>query len=84
MPKIKWTKTFEKRFAKLPERVKELTYKQLDLFIANRAHPSLRLEKLTENIWAFSVTMNYRVTFQFDNGDILLRKIGTHDILRHP
>jgi len=84
MPKIKWTRAYEKRFAKLPENVKETTYKQLDLLIANPTYPSLRLEKLTEDIWAFSVTMNYRVTFQYDNGDILLRKIGTHDILRHP
>jgi len=42
------------------------------------------LEKLTKEIWAFSVTMNYRVTFQYDNGDIMLRKIGTHDVLRRP
>lgn len=84
MAKIKWTKTFEKRFAKLPENVKKTTYKQLDKLLANPAYPSLRLEKLTKTIWAFSVTMNYRVTFQYDNGDILLRKIGTHDILRNP
>lgn len=84
MPKIKWTKTFEKRFAKLPKSIKETTYTKLDLLIANRAHPSLRLEKLSKDIWVFSVTMNYRVTFQYDNGDILLRKIGTHDILRNP
>jgi len=82
--RIRWTRSFEKQFRKLSKEIREATYRKLRLLLENPSHPSLRLEKLTDEIWAFSVTMNYRVTFQYFNGDILLRKIGTHDILRRP
>jgi len=84
MRKIRWTKSFERQFRKLGREIQEATYQKLSLLVENPPHPSLRLEKLTDEIWAFSVTMNYRVTFQYFEGDILLRKIGTHDVLRRP
>lgn len=43
--------------------IQEATYQKLYLLVEDSSHPSLRLEKLSEEIWAFSVTMNYRVTF---------------------
>ena len=84
MRKVRWTNKFEKQFAKVRKEIQEGTYQKLSLLVENPTHPSLRLEKLTQDIWAFSVTMNYRVTFQYSDGDILLRKIGTHDILHRP
>lgn len=84
MRKVRWSKSFEKRFAKMQKEIQKATYKKLDFLVEDPSHPSLRLEKLTKDIWAFSVTMKYRVTFQYSDGDIVLRKIGTHDILRRP
>lgn len=84
MRKIRWTKSFKKQFMKVRKEIQKATYKKLDFLAEDPGHPSLRLEKLTKDIWAFSVTMNYRVTFQYSDGDIVLRKIGTHDILRRP
>jgi hypothetical protein len=31
-----------------------------------------------------SITMNYRVTFEVDEERVILRAIGTHDVLRRP
>jgi len=38
----------------------------------------------TENVFEFSVTMNYRVTYQKSDEIAYLRRIGTHDVLNHP
>jgi hypothetical protein len=40
--------------------------------------------KGTPGIWEMSVTMSYRITFEIDGERVLLRRIGTHDILRRP
>ena len=31
-----------------------------------------------------SITMNYRVTFRLEESRVVLRAIGTHDVLRRP
>ena len=71
----------------MSKEIRERTYQKLDLWIANPSHPSLRIKlvKGWHNVWEMSVTMNYRITFEYEDGDrIRLRKIGTHDILRNP
>lgn len=40
--------------------------------------------KGTDRIWEMSVTMNYRLTFEVEGERVVLRRIGTHDILRQP
>ncbi len=35
----------------------------------------------TPGVWELRVSQNYRLTFQFEQESILLRRIGTHDIL---
>ena len=37
----------------------------------------------TPGIWEMSVTRDYWITFQRDGNVVLLRNIGTHDILKH-
>ena len=36
------------------------------------------------SIWELQVSQNCRLTFQFEQESILLRRIGTHDILNRP
>jgi len=57
---------------------------KLALYENNPRHPSLRVKKIqgVGNIWEMSVTKSYRITFQRKEEIILLRNIGTHDILR--
>jgi mRNA-degrading endonuclease YafQ of YafQ-DinJ toxin-antitoxin module len=35
-----------------------------------------------ENIWEASVTMSYRITYEIIGETLILRRIGTHDILK--
>lgn len=78
---------FEKCFKRLPKDIQETFAKKIKLLISsNMAHPSLRVKKIqgTQLIWEASITMNYRITFELIEGGILLRRIGTHNILNTP
>ena len=83
---IVFTPSFERLFKRLPKRIREATYQKLALFLQDPAHPSLRVKRIrgTNRIWEMSITMNYRLTFEVDEQRVLLRRIGTHDILRKP
>jgi hypothetical protein len=35
-----------------------------------------------EDIWGASVTLSYRITYEVSGETLVLRRIGTHDILR--
>lgn len=80
------TERFKKDFKRLPTEVRERTGKVLELFVSNPRHPSLHVKKMegTPDIWEFRVSDNYRMTFQFVQEGMLLRRIGTHNVLRHP
>jgi mRNA-degrading endonuclease RelE of RelBE toxin-antitoxin system len=86
MREIVFTRTFERLFKRLPKRIRNETYEKLALFLEDPAHPSLRVKRIrgTERIWEMSITMNYRLTFEVDEERMLLRRIGTHDVLRKP
>ncbi len=80
------TRTFERLFKRLPKDIQEQAYEKLALLLEDPSHPSLRVKKMkgTAAIWELSVTMNYRITFEVNAERVLLRRIGTHDILREP
>ena len=75
---------FRKDYRTLSKDIQETFEIKLPLFLGNPRHPSLRVKRLigTADRWEGSVTTNYRFTFQFTEGKILFRRIGTHDILR--
>ena len=77
---------FKKMFGKLPIDIQDRTGDTLERFLSNARHPSLHVKKMegSPDIWEMRVTENYRITFQYVREGILLRKIGTHDVLRHP
>ena len=80
------TERFKKDFKRLPREVQERTAKALELWVSNPRHPSLHAKKMegAPGIWELRVSDNYRITFQFVEEGVLLRKIGTHNILRQP
>jgi len=80
------TRRFQKDYRKLPSEIKEAFKQKLELLVSDPSHPSLRHRKMagTENVFEFSVTMNYRVTYQKSDEIAYLRRIGTHDVLNHP
>lgn len=80
------TRTFERLFKRLPEKIQDQTYEKLALYLENPSHPSLRVKpvKGAPGIWEMSISMSYRITFQVEGERVLLRRVGTHDILRQP
>lgn len=61
--------------------IKDKSKKQLQLFLDNPKHSSLRLHKLTgkHDEWSMSIDRSMRLTFQYVPDGILLIDIGTHD-----
>ena len=60
--------------------------KQLGLLLSNPQHPSLNIKKMNDprNIWEGRVTVSYRFTLQVQDDIYILRKVGTHDMLKNP
>ncbi len=84
--KLLFTKTFIRDYRKLPQQIQKTTDKQLGLLLSNPKHPSLNIKKMQDprNIWEGRITESYRFTFQFEKDTYILRKVGTHDILKKP
>ena len=84
--KLAFTKTFVRGYRKLPQDIQGLTDKQLGLLLSNPRHPSLNLKNVQDprGIWEGRITMSYRFTCQITEDTYILRKVGTHDVLRNP
>ncbi len=80
------TERFKRDFKRLPREIQTRTAKVLELFLSNPRHPSLRVKRMegTPSIWELRVSQNYRLTFQFGQEGVLLRRIGTHNVLNRP
>ena len=78
------SKIYDKSFAALHANIQRRALEKLALYENDSRHPSLRVKKLeaTRHIWEMSVTRSYRITFQRVGQVVLLRNIGTHDILK--
>ena len=84
--KLFFTEHFRHDYLRLPHVIQEQTDEKLDLFLKNERHPSLRVKKMkgAGEIWELRVNHSYRITFKKDKDRRLLRRVGTHDILRKP
>ena len=80
------TERFKKDFKKLPGEIQGRVGKTLDFLTTQPRHPSLRTKKMegASDIWEVRVSENYRITLQFVQEGILLRRIGTHNVLKLP
>jgi len=84
--KLFFTASFIRDYRALPEHLQKTVDKNLKLFLANQYHPSLHIKKMQDprDIWEGRITKGYRFTFQMAGETCLLRRLGTHDILRTP
>ena len=80
------TERFKKDFKRLPAASLERVSKTLERFVSDSRHPSLHVKKMegAPDIWELRVTDNYRITFQFVQEGVILRRVGTHNVLRQP
>jgi len=84
--KLRILGTFKKNYINLPTDIQDKVDKQLGFLLNNPDHPSLKLHPMqgTKNIWEGYVDYHYRFTFEVDGDYYVLRKVGTHDILKNP
>jgi len=83
---IEATQTFIRLYKKLPEELKKKSKKAIELLQSNHNHPSLGHKKMAgqKDIFEIRVSKSYRLTYQKVGNTVYLRKVGTHDTLRHP
>lgn len=83
--RITYTPRFEKNFKKLSDKERAQFKKKLKIFVENPFHPSLRTKRIqgTEDLFEFSVNMDIRVIWYYENDEIvMIVDIGHHDILK--
>jgi len=80
------TEEFVRCYKSLPQNIQKQVDKQLDLLLVDLKYPSLHAKKIrgTKNVWEARVTKEYRFTFQIEGELYILRKVGTHNILKRP
>ncbi len=84
---ILYTNRFKKDYKKLSQQIQKIVKEKIVIMKSNPMHPSLRTKKIKggKDIFECSVNMGIRITWQYENKDILLRTAGEHDItLKHP
>jgi addiction module RelE/StbE family toxin len=82
--KIIWTPPFERDFRGLPQDVQARAERVFALLLDNPRHPSLQAKRMqgVKDLWEVRVSLSYRITYQLEGERVVLRRIGTHDILR--
>ena len=75
--KFYYTDLFKEKVRLLHPNVKKALKSKLELMDQNPKHPSLRTKRIkgSSDIYEASITMNYRMTWQYYQDGILLRNI---------
>ncbi len=84
--RLLFTYSFIRDYRALSDQLQKAVDKKLNLFLNNQRHPSLNIKKMQDprDIWEGRITKGYRFTFRMEGEVCLLRRLGTHDILRTP
>jgi len=84
--KVSFTKPFKRDYKGLPQNIRDQIDKQIIQLVENPQHPSLNMKKMEghKSIWEARITKGYRMTFQIDGDSCLLRRVGTHAVLKRP
>ena len=53
--------------------------KTLSLFSSNPGHPSLRLHKISHDVYSLSIDMDVRILVYWKDDQVFLLRIGTHE-----
>ena len=79
--RITRTARFKRAWERLTEPEKEVARKALKNLENDISYPSLRVKKMkgTEQVWEARANLSLRITFEIENGVIVLRNIGQHD-----
>jgi mRNA-degrading endonuclease YafQ of YafQ-DinJ toxin-antitoxin module len=82
--KVSRTESFARDFKRLPKDIREHAERAIRLLAENPHYPSLRTKKMQGpgDVWEASVSLSWRMTFHWRGDELILRRIGTHDILK--
>lgn len=81
------TERFRRAYRSLGTAGQGRVKKALRLMAEDLKYPSLQVKKIqgTKGIWEARASRSLRITFQVEEGSILLRNVGQHDeALRNP
>ena len=81
-----FSKPFVRDYRKLPKQIQTAIDKQIEFLLSNPGHPSLNIKKMNDprEIWEGRITKSFRFTYQIEGDTYVLRRVGTHDILKNP
>jgi mRNA-degrading endonuclease RelE of RelBE toxin-antitoxin system len=84
--KLYFTESFVRDYRGLPSKIQKIVDEKLKLFLSGQRQPSLHIKKMQDprDIWEGRINKGYRFTFQLEGEVCILRRLGTHDILRTP
>jgi mRNA-degrading endonuclease RelE of RelBE toxin-antitoxin system len=84
--KLYLTESFVRDYRELPSKIQKIVDGKLKLYLSGQRHPLLHIKKMQDprDIWEGRITKGYRFTFQLEGEVCILRRLGTHDILRPP
>ncbi len=84
--KIEQTDVFVRLYRRLSPPVQKKVVSTVRRLASDPYHPSLRVRKLinSNDIFEARIDIHYRITFQKTEETLTLRKVGTHEIYRHP
>ena len=81
---IRVTSHFSRQYKRLSREIQELAEAKEEIFRADAFDPRLRTHKLSgpmRDLWAFSITHDIRIVFEFlDADEALFHTIGSHQI----
>jgi mRNA-degrading endonuclease RelE of RelBE toxin-antitoxin system len=80
------SKLFIRDYKKLPQSLLARVDRQLRQLATNIRHPSLGAKKMIAKgqMWEARVDYHHRMTFQFGDGAIVMRRVGTHEVYKKP
>ena len=83
---LRLTRSFERDYSALPKTVQGQLDRKLVYLLGNPRHPSLQTKKMEgrPNLWEGRISKHWRFTFEISDNKYILRRAGTHDILRNP
>ena len=82
---IRVTSHFTRQYKRLPPEIQDIAEAQERVFRADAFDPRLRTHKLSgrlKDLWAFSVTNDIRLVFEFLAADeVIFHTIGRHEVV---
>ncbi|MDR2437325.1 MAG: hypothetical protein LBD17_04580 [Endomicrobium sp.] len=82
---LRFSIRFAKNYKKLPKHIQELVERKLEFLKNNPRHQSLNVHRFVisgnTNIYEAYITKNYRFTFEIHKDKIILKNVGTHEII---